>query len=84
MAEIIMSLIQNWHDLIIMFFVVQTIKIITNIVLKIYEIKHTNKDTIKFCKRDNETLIEITSSLVKISDIEKLKDTNLIDFKDSA
>mgnify|MGYP003394913731 CR=1 FL=1 len=84
MLEIILKLLDNWHWLVILFFIGQFIKIIGNLYLKIVEIKAINKDQIRFAKKGDETVIEITSSTVKISDVEQLKGANSIEYKNTS
>jgi hypothetical protein len=81
MLEIILKLIDNWRWLIILFFCMQLIKIVGNFYLKSVEIKTSNKDQIRFAQKGGETVIEVTSSNIKLSDIERLKNTNALEFK---
>lgn len=81
MLEIILQLLKNWEWLVILFFIGQFLKIICNVILKIYEIKATSKNTIKIGINQESKLVEITSSDISLEDIKSLNDKELLEFK---
>ena len=81
MTDIILKLLDNWHWVVILFFVGQFLKIASNAFLRIYEIKSTNKDTIKIGIPNDSKVIEITSSSVKLKDLKELNEKELLEFK---
>ena len=84
LENIVLKLLDNWHWVVVLFFVGQFIKIGSNVFIKIYELKVMNKDTIRVAESSDSTVIEITSSSIKLDDVRRLKSENLIEYKKSS
>lgn len=81
MKDIVYKMLENWHILLILYFSAKFISIITNAVLKMWELKVMNKDTIKIGINSDSKVIEITSSNLKLKDIQKLNENNLLEYE---
>lgn len=84
MLDIVLKMLDNWHWIIILWFVGQFLKIASNAFLRIYEIKSVNKDTIKIGIHNDSKVIEITSSSIKLQDLKELNEKELLEFKKSS
>lgn len=81
MKDIVYKMLENWHILLILYFSTKFFSIITNAVLKMWELKVMNKDTIKIGINSDSKVIEITSSNLKLKDIQKLNENNLLEYE---
>lgn len=81
MKDVVVKMLENWQILLILFFSAKFISIISNVALKIWELKVMNKDTIKIGLNSESKVIEITSSNLKLKDIQKLNENNLLDYE---
>lgn len=84
MNEILLKMIENMisHFWIITLTLIGTslLKKVLYMYIELQKIKIENKDTIKIGLSDDSKMIEITSSNLKIEDLKKLKDENLLDY----
>jgi len=79
MKQIVLKMLENWHLVVLMFFIGSFLKLILNTALKIYEVRATNKDTIKIGISDGSKVIEITSSNIKLKELQNLNDKELLE-----
>ena len=84
MNEVLIKIIENLvsHMWIITLTLIGTslLKKVLYMYIELQKIKIENKDTIKIGLSDDSKMIEITSSNLKIDDLKKLKDENLLDY----
>lgn len=88
MNEILLKMIENMisHFWIITLTLIGTslLKRVLYMYIELQKIKIENKDTIKIGVSNDEKIIEITSSNLKIDDLKKLKEENLLNYTDKA
>lgn len=84
MNEILLKMIENMisHFWIITLTLIGTslLKKVLYMYIELQKIKIENKDTIKIGLSDDSKMIEITSSNLKIEDLKKLKEENILDY----
>jgi hypothetical protein len=76
MENIVIKLLDNWHYLIVLFFISQFLKIGLNSYLKVIEIKTLNKDFVRLEINLDSQVLEIRSNKVNLTDIEKISNKN--------
>lgn len=88
MNEILLKMIENMisHFWIITLTLIGTslLKKVLYMYIELQKIRIENKDTIKIGLSDDSKMIEITSSNLKIEDLKKLKEENLLDYTNKA
>jgi hypothetical protein len=88
MNEILLKMIENMisHFWIITLTLIGTslLKKVLYMYIELQKIKIENKDTIKIGYTSDSKMVEITSSNLKIKDLKKLKEENILDYTDKA
>ena len=59
MESIVIKLLDNWHWVVVLFFIGQFIKIASNAFLRVYEIRHLNKDILKLAVSNDRVELHI-------------------------
>lgn len=84
LLKIIESMISHFWILTLTIIITSFLKKCLFVFIELQKVKYANKDLVKLAISNDQQVLEIQSSNLKIDDIKKLKEQKTLEFKNSA